>query len=491
MIADLKPCSAMKDSGVEWLGEVPEHWAVKRTKSLLSRNESGVWGEDPNNNGVIVLRSTEQTVSGEWNITAPARRRLTSSEYAACRLREGDLVVTKSSGSPRHIGKTSIVTRDVEALECCFSNFMQRLRVKQNTAPRFVWYAFNGELGRRQLDYFSDTTTGLANLNSEIIGRVVLPSPPLSEQAAIVCFLDHADRRIRRYIHAKQKLVKLLEEQKQALIHQAVTGQIDVRTGRPYPAYKPSGVEWLGDVPEHWEVIRFGRLITLTTGFPFKSEGFTQSEEDVRLLRGVNIAPGRLRWEEVVRWSAADTDNFAEYQLELGDIVLGMDRPIIQDGIRVAVVEQSDVPSLLLQRVARIRPGEELKRDFTLLLLRGKSFSDYLAPIFTGISVPHLSPEQIGGFRFALPSLAEQEKILEQLRPSIGAIRSAMDRALSQILLLREYRTRLIADVVTGKLDVREAAASLLEEADERDPLDEGVPLESAEELAMESEVTV
>ena len=105
MIADLKPCSAMKDSGVEWLGEVPEHWAVKRTKSVLSRNESGVWGEDPNNNGVIVLRSTEQTVSGEWNITAPARRRLTSSEYAACRLREGDLVVTKSSGSPRILEK--------------------------------------------------------------------------------------------------------------------------------------------------------------------------------------------------------------------------------------------------------------------------------------------------------------------------------------------------------------------------------------------------
>ena len=485
MIADLKPYPSYKGSGMDWLGDVPKHWAVKRTKSVLSRNESGVWGEDPNNNGVIVLRSTEQTVSGEWNITAPARRRLTSSEYAACRLREGDLVVTKSSGSPRHIGKTSIVTRDVEALECCFSNFMQRLRVKQNTAPRFVWYAFNGELGRRQLDYFSDTTTGLANLNSEIIGRVVLPSPSLSEQAAIVRFLDHADRRIRRYIRAKQKLITLLEQQKQALIHQAVTGQIDVRTGRPYPAYKPSGVEWLGDVPEHWEVIRSGRLITLTTGFPFKSEGFTQSEEDVRLLRGVNIAPGRLRWEEVVRWSAADTDNFAEYQLELGDIVLGMDRPIIQDGIRVSVVEQSDVPSLLLQRVARIRPGEELKRDFTLLLLRGKSFSDYLAPIFTGISVPHLSPEQIGGFRFALPSLAEQEKILEQLRPSIGAIRSAMDRALSQILLLREYRTRLIADVVTGKLDVREAVARLPDEDEEPEPLDETDTLINGEEAVV------
>ena len=85
---------------------------------------------------------------------------------------------------------------------------------------------------------------------------VWLPLPPLPEQTAIVRFLDHADRRIRRYIRAKQKLIALLEEQKQAIIHQAVTGQIDVRTGQPYPSYKDSGVEWLGEVPEHWELRR-------------------------------------------------------------------------------------------------------------------------------------------------------------------------------------------------------------------------------------------
>ena len=235
MIDDLRPYPAYKPSGVEWLGDVPAHWEVKRTKSFLSQNDSGVWGSDFDDNGVIVLRSTEQAVNGEWSIVAPARRRLTPSEYSACHLEEGDLLVTKSSGSTLHIGKTSIVTKEVAALDCCFSNFMQRLRVKQNTIPRFVWYALNGELGRRQFEYYSDTTTGLANLNGEVIGNVTLTSPPLPEQTAIVRFLDHADRRIRRYIRAKQKLITLLEEQKQAIIHQAVTGQVDVRTGQPLP----------------------------------------------------------------------------------------------------------------------------------------------------------------------------------------------------------------------------------------------------------------
>ena len=488
MIPDLKPYPAMKDSGVEWLRAVPEHWEVRRLGQIgrLSKGNGGN-KEDEVSLGVPCVRYGDlYTTHTHFILKSRSFVSMAKAEdYTPITF--GDVLFAASGETIDEIGKSAVNLMQSEA--CCGGDVIL-FRSERQVEARYMGYATDCRPAAAQKATMGRGIT-VKHVYGDQLKYLPLALPPLPEQAAIVRYLDHADRRIRRYIHAKQKLVKLLEEQKQVLIHRAVTGRVDVRTGRPYPAYKDSGVEWLGDVPEHWEVIRLGRLITLTTGFPFKSEGFTQSEEDVRLLRGVNIAPGRLRWEEVVRWSAADTDNFAEYQLELGDIVLGMDRPIIQDGIRVAVVEQSDVPSLLLQRVARIRPGEELKRDFTLLLLRGKSFSDYLAPIFTGISVPHLSPEQIGGFRFALPSLAEQEKILEQLRPSIGAIRSAMDRALSQILLLPEYRTRLIADVVTGKLDVREAAASLLEEADERDPLDEGVPLESAEELAMESEVTV
>ena len=466
MIAELKPYPEMKDSGVEWLGEVPEHWKVLRLKSWLEMN-GVVLPEDTDPDYMFDYLDIGSVATGQ--LTAkPERLQFENSPSRARRvLRSGDTIVSTVRTYLKAIWHVDDLASDLIA-----STGFAVLTPRSGTFPRFVSYSC-------QSDPFTDRVTaesvGIAYpaIAETRLATFKVSVPPLSEQTAIVRYLDYADRGIRRHIRAKQKLITLLEEYKQAIIHQAVTGQIDVRTSQPYPAYKPSKVEWLEEVPEHWEVIRFGRLITLTTGFPFKSEGFTQFEEDVRLLRGVNIAPGRLRWEEVVRWSATDTDDFAEYQLELGDIVLGMDRPIIQGGIRVAVVEQSDVPSFLLQRVARIHLGEELKRDFTLLLLSGKSFSDYLAPIFTGISVPHLSPEQIRGFRVALPSLAEQENILEQLRPSIGAIRSAMDRALSQILHLQEYRTRLLADVVTGKLDVREAASRLQDEADEPEPIDE------------------
>ena len=284
----------------------------------------------------------------------------------------------------------------------------------------------------------------------------------MSEQSEIVRFLDHADRCIRRYIRAKENLIALLEEQGKTIIDQAITGQFDVRTGKPYPSYKGTNIQWLPAAPSQWEVLRFGKAIDLTVGFPFKSEGFSQSEEDVRLLRGVNVSSGGLRWEETVRWPASDVGALSDYRLEVGDIILGMDRPIIGSGVRVAVVGETDVPSLLLQRVARIRPDEtRLDPEFAYLLLRGNSFLNYLAPIFTGISVPHLSPGQIRNFPIALPNVSEQRKISRYLQSSTRKIQAGVEAAQRQVALVREFRARLVADVVTGRTDVRDAASML------------------------------
>src|SRR5207244_10725429 len=106
-------------------------------------------------------------------------------------------------------------------------------------------------------------------------------------------------------IKAKRRLIVLLNEQKQAIIHGAVTRGLDTNV-----RVKPSGVEWLGAIPEHWRVVRLGRLIHVLTGFAFKSEGFSHAETDIRLLRGINISPGRIRWESVVRWPQTEAEAF-------------------------------------------------------------------------------------------------------------------------------------------------------------------------------------
>ena len=459
MAVELKPYPEYKDSGVEWLGDVQTHWEVRHL-GRIGRFSKGGGGtkEDAIEHGVPCVRYGDLYTHHRFFITAS--RTCVSPELAATvytPIHYGDVLFAGSGETMDEIGKSAVNL--IRGPACCGGDVII-FRPSIDAEARFLGYVADCSASVHQKACMGRGFT-VAHIYASDLKYVTVPIPPVLEQAAIVRFLDHADRHIRRYIRAKQKLIALLEEQKQAIIHEAVTGQIDVRTGRPYPRCKLSGVEWQRDMPEHWETAQLGCLIELLSGFPFKSEGFTQEADDIRLLRGVNIAPGEVRWNEVVRWPIRDRPSYSSFELHAGDIVLGMDRPIIQSGVRVATIEESDLPSLLLQRVACIRPDGRLRPDFLILLLAGKSFSAYLTPIFTGISVPHLSPEQIRLFRFALPPVMEQEKIVEWTVASTKTVESAVKRTHREIALLGDYRTRLIADVVTGKLDVRGAVARL------------------------------
>ena len=224
-----QPYPVYKCSGVEWFCEVPKHWEVCRLKAMLIKNDSGVWHNRHDPNGTIVLRSTEQTISGGWRIENPAWLDLSRIERETYMLRVGDLVITKSSGSPDHIGKTSLVTGEIAALGCAFSNFLQRLRLDKNSNPKFVWYYLNSILGREQLVFHSTTTTGLGNLNAKIIGNCVIAFPNLLEQNVIVEYLDNQTAKIDAAIDATHKEIELLREYRMRLISDVVTGKVDVR----------------------------------------------------------------------------------------------------------------------------------------------------------------------------------------------------------------------------------------------------------------------
>ena len=449
MIADLRPYPAMKDSGLLWVGEVPEHWEVVPLKHWLWVNRSVLPEDTEQSFGFDYLdigsvgtgRLTEKPKWMRFG-TAPSRARRV--------VTQGDTIVSTVRTYLKAVWYAEKVDDELIA-----STGFAVLSPREDTVPKYVSYLAQSNAFTQRV---TAESVGIAYpaISESRFGTFKVPVPPLAEQTAIVRYLDHVDRRVRRLMRAKRKLIALLTEQKQAIIHRAVTRGLD-----PEVPLKDSAVEWLGEVPEHWEVVRSSHLIKLTTGFPFKSDGFTQSKEDIRLLRGVNVSPGALRWNEVVRWPEVERGVFRDFELELGDIVLGMDRPIISAGIRVAPVREEDLPCLLLQRVARIRPRESVDADFLLLLLAGQAFEDYLTPIFTGISVPHLSPEQIRSFRVATPPKCEQTAIVEYLEKATADFSSAIDRAQRATKLLNEYRTRLIADVVTGKLDVREASARL------------------------------
>ena len=228
----LKPYQAYKDSRIAWLGEVPEHWQVRRLKTLCSRSAlygANVAATSYTTAGVRFLRTTDITEDGQLNGRGVFLPQESVDNYL---LADGDVLISRSGT----IGRSFLYERRIHG-PCAYAGYLVRFVPAPIALPKYILFftkthAFAGFLRVKAI------SSTIENVNGEKYANCPLPLPPHSEQAAIVRFLDHADRRIRRYIRAKQQLITLLEEQKQAFIHQAVTGQIDVRTGKPYPAYK-------------------------------------------------------------------------------------------------------------------------------------------------------------------------------------------------------------------------------------------------------------
>jgi type I restriction enzyme S subunit len=293
-----------------------------------------------------------------------------------------------------------------------------------------------------------------------------VPIPSAREQTAIVRFLNHADRRIRRYIRAKKKLIALLNEQKQAIIHRAVTRGLD-----PNVRLKPSGVEWLGDVPEHWEVKPakwYYREVD--------ERSATGSEELLSVSHITGVTP---RSEKNITMFMAES--YAGHKLcREGDLVINT------MWAWMAALGVARHPGIVSPAYAVYRPirREAFHPTFIDNLLRTKPYVTEYVCRSTGIrsSRLRLYPEQFLRIPLVRPSLAEQQAILDAIREATAELERAMQTAEREISLLREYRTRLIADVVTGKLDVREAAAKLPDEPEEMGTIDETDALAEGED---------
>jgi type I restriction enzyme S subunit len=161
--------------------------------------------------------------------------------------------------------------------------------------------------------------------------------------------------------------------------------------------------------------VTLGEVIDLLTGFPFKSAQFSNAPENIRLLRGDNVAQGRARWEGVKRWPADDLGEYQQYELRLGDVVLAMDRPWIEAGLKYAAITKTDCPSLLVQRVARLRALPGMDQRYLGYVIGSAGFTSYVLGVQTGTAVPHISGSQIKAYKFTLPPIQQQVATAELL----------------------------------------------------------------------------
>jgi type I restriction enzyme, S subunit len=444
----------MKDSGVPWLGEVPEQWERRRLKSLLRpidrRSASGT-------ETLLSLRRDHGIVVYSDHFSRPAQG-ATTVGYKI--VNKGQLVLNRLQANNGLVFDSSLdglVSPDYSVFE-----------PREQVSVRYLSLLLRTNTYR---DHFRRESTGLGTGSAGFLRLyddrfletpVVLPTT--GEQSSILRFLDHADRRIRHYISGKQRLIGLLDEQKQAIIHRAVTRGLD-----PDIRLKPSGVEWLGDVPHHWHVLPLRRRWSVTDckhlTVPFVDSGIPlASVREVQTFE-VRLAQAKRTTEDWFRLLIE-----GNRRPRRGDLIYCRNV-----SIGASAVVETDEAFAMGQDVCLIRSRNQSQR-FLNYFLKSPAMARQLALLKVGSTFDRINVAEVKSLVVVIPPPEEQHVIARALDDSLAASERAIGRVRSEQDLLREFRTRLIADVMTGKLDVREAAARLPEETEQPEPLDEIEP---------------
>jgi type I restriction enzyme, S subunit len=450
MIGDLKPYAEYKDSGLSWLGEVPKHWSVKRAKGLFTK-----MNRPSRENDEVV------TCFRDGTVTLRKKRRLRGytesiKEIGYQGVRRGDLVIHAMDAFAGAIGVSDSDGKGTPVYAVCQpqqgvnANFYAHL-VREMARSQWILALAKG-IRERSTDFRFDT-----------FASSLVPLPPIDEQTAIATFLDYADRRIRRYIRSKQKLIKLLEEQKQVMINEVVTRGLD-----PDVPMKRSR---LGEIPKHWNALQLRRLITTVTSGSRGWAEFYSDDGDVFLQSGNLGRSMELNVSFIQYVQPPKGSEGTRTKVERGDILICITGALTGNVVFVDI----DLPTAYVnQHVALVRPKcKEVSPRYLAYCLYSRTCQSQFKTTEYGGTKQGLNLDDVKSVLVLVPPRSEQESIVSLLDEKLKKLKIAIDRTRQEIAFIQEFRTRLIADIVTGKLDVREAAANLPPEINNLEPLDE------------------
>lgn len=420
----LRPYSDYKDSGIPWLGMIPSHWGTRRAKWLFTRMNRPVRPEDETitcfRDGVVTLRKNRRT--------AGFTEALQEIGYQG--IRKGDLVIHAMDAFAGAVGVSDSDGKGTPVYVVCKP-------MPGVNAEYYAWVV--REMARSQ--YITALAKGIRQRSTDFryatFAGEELPTPPPEEQHAIARFLGEMERRANRLIRAKQRLISLLKEQKQAVIQRAVTRGLD-----PNVRLKPLGVMGLGEVPEHWEV---RPLWTLATPRKERNPGGLE-------LLSVFLDRGVIPYGEGGGQVHAPSLDLTNYQVvRPGDFVLN-NQQAWRGSVGVSRLHGIVSPAYIV-----LKMSEACHLGYMDYLLRSKVMVSQYVTASRGVGDiqrqiywPHLRR-----VRVPLPPYEEQKAIADHLAHATQEITSAIAGAHREIQLIREYRTRIVSDVITGKLDVR------------------------------------
>lgn len=414
----------------DWLGKIPDHWEVKSAGAVTKFVSKKNYAHLP------LLSVVREKGVIKRSLDKKDNHNVIPDDLSGYKLaEEGNLIINKMKAWQGSLGiafQTGIVSPayyvlTLRDLESNYANWLLR--------------------GKQYIPFFAKVSEGVRigqwDLSIDGFKRIPIIIPPLEEQAAIAKYLSYMDNRIQTYIANKQKLIGLLQEEKQAVITKAVTKGLDENV-----EMKESGIEWLGEVPKHWKVNNLKRIASLKT-----EKANEKDKEKVQIaLEDIVSKTGEIKIKDADKKLEAELIKFEE-----GDILFGKLRPYLAK-VALAPFSGSCVGEFLVLKI-----GGEHNPKLYEYFLRSQQFIDTVTGLTWGTKMPRTSWSLMNTLKAPIPPLNEQKDISCYLDNFTKKTDFTISKIKREIELLKEYRTTLISDVVTGKLDVREAAKGLPE----------------------------
>jgi len=435
-----------KTTGCDWFPEIPSHWGIDRAKWSISLCQNGVWGAEPDGDDDLVCirvadfdRQTLRVSTQKLTMRSIAEK---DRNYRL--LNNGDLLLEKSGGGEQQL--VGAVIEFDQTFPAVTSNFIARMVASDVMNSRFLVYLhshlYSGRVNFRSIKQ----TTGIQNLDSQAYLDEPITYPPLDEQQAIVCFLDFKIAQIDALIAKKKELLDKLAEKRTALISHAVTKGLD-----PLVPIKDSGVAWLGNVPKHWHIMRIKNVAThndesLDDGTDPDFEIGYVDISSVSLINGV---------EQSELMTFEKSPSRARRKVKDGDIIVSTVRTYLK---AIAAISNPPDNMIVSTGFAVIRPKENFHSSFTGYLLQTTGFVGEVVSYSVGVSYPAINASDLVRIAAVVPPLDEQIAIAQFLDKQVERSNSQRQKIEDVISKLQEYRSALITNAVTGKIDVRDFA---------------------------------
>ncbi len=442
-----KPYPAYKDSRVEWLGEIPAHWEVKRLKGIFRvvNGSTPASGEPSFWDGDIPWVTPEDLGDLVGATIATTRRNITAAGYRSC----GTTVVP--AGSLVLSTRAPIGHLAIAGVDLCTNQGCRSLVFRDSASREFHYYELLA--ARPELESLGQGST-FRELAKGTLENVELAVPPEPEQRAIAAFLDRETAKIDALVAKKERLIELLQEKRTALITRAVTKGLD-----PTAPMKDSGIEWLGEIPAHWEVKPIRALArpgykTFTDGdwieLPFIRD------EGIRLIQTGNVGIGEYK-EQGFRY--IDEETFRAFhctEVFPGDVLICR----LADPVgRACLAPDLGCRMITSVDVCILKPASDVHAAFVVYALSSSEYLAWLSGICRGGTRDRVSRSMLGEIQVQKPPLHEQRAIAAFLDRETAKIDALIAKVREAIERLKEYRTALISAAVTGKIDVREETA--------------------------------